>query len=68
MRSRLRSGFGNYSLPTCFNCLSEQWGGGGGLFRGDHSPTCFAAKYLVSLGLAWAERGMTALHTSILGL
>ena len=22
--SRLHSGFGNYSLPTCFNCLAEQ--------------------------------------------
>ena len=31
--------------------LSKGWG-----FRGAHRPTCFAAMYLVSLGLAWVER------------
>ena len=39
-----------------------------GGFRGVHRPTCSAAMYLVSLGLAWAERGMGALHIGILGL
>ena len=33
-----------------------------------HRPMCFAAMYLVSLGLAWAERGMGVLHISILDL
>ena len=28
MHSRPSSGLGNNSLPTCFNCLSEQWVGG----------------------------------------
>ena len=43
MRSRPRSGFGNYSPPTRFNCLSEQ--GVGGL-EGLYRPTCFAASTL----------------------
>ena len=46
---RFCSGFGNYSLLTRFNCLSEQgWlgGGGGGGVGGVHGPTCFAANTL----------------------
>ena len=39
-----------------------------GAFRGVHRPTCFAAVYLVSLGLAWAERGTGALYISIFGV
>ena len=31
-------------------------------FRGMHRPTCICSQYLVSLGLAWAERGMGALY------
>ena len=37
------------------------WARGGG-FRGTHRPTCICSQYLVSLGLAWAERGMGALY------
>ena len=37
--------------------LSKGWG-----FRGTCRPTCLAASTLVSLGLAWAERGMGALY------
>ena len=48
-----------------FNCLSEQRGLG---FREEHRPTCSAAMYLVSLGLARVERSMGASHISILGL
>ena len=29
-------------------------------FRGTYRPTCICSQYLVSLGLAWAERGMGA--------
>ena len=43
--------------------LSKGWG-----FRGAHRPTSSAAMYLVSLGLAWMERGTGALYISILGL
>ena len=32
----------------------------GGGFRGTYRPTCICSQYLVSLGLAWAERGMGA--------
>ena len=32
----------------------------GGGFRGTYRPTCICSPYLVSLGLAWAERGMGA--------
>ena len=53
----MHSGFGNYSLPTCFNWLSEQ----GVVVQRDR-------KYLVALGLVWAERDMGALYISILGL
>ena len=42
---------------------SKGWG-----YRGAHRPTCFAVMYLISLGLAWAERGMGAMYISILGL
>ena len=53
-----RSGFGNYSQPKFQLPLSAR---GGGL-RGAHKLTCSAATYLVSLGLAWAERGMDTLY------
>ena len=59
IRSRARLAFGNYSPPTRFNCLCEQGVGG---FRGTYRPTCICSQYLVSLGLAWAERGMGALY------
>ena len=36
--------------------VSKGWGG----FRGTYRPTCICSQYLVSLGLAWAERGMGA--------
>ena len=39
-----------------------------GRFRGMYRPTGFAAKYLVSLSLAWAERGIGALYISIFSL
>ena len=41
--------------------LSKGWG-----FRGVYRPTCFAAMYLVSLGLVWVERVMGTLYISIL--
>ena len=37
--------------------VSKGWG-----FRGTHRPTCICSQYLVSLGLAWVERGMGALY------
>ena len=55
---RASSAFGNYSLPTCFNCPFEQ--GVGGLEGCIGLPAC--SQHLVSLGLAWAERGMGALY------
>ena len=60
---RPHSGFGNYSLPTCFNYLSEQWVGGleGRIGLPAQQP-------ISCLGLAWAERGMGALYISILSL
>ena len=35
--------------------VSKGWG-----FRGTYRPTCICSQYLVSLGLAWVERGMSA--------
>ena len=64
MRSRLRLGFGNYLLPTCFNCLTEQ--GVGGLEGRIGLPALQPVPCLS--GLAWAERGMGILYISILGL
>ena len=43
--------------------LSMVWGS-----RGVHRPTFSATMYLVSLGLAWPEKGMGALYISVLGL
>ena len=55
MHPRLRSSFGNYSLPTNFNCLSEQWVGG--------LEGCIGLPALqpctLSLSLAW-QRGAWA--------
>ena len=38
--------------------VSKGWGG----FRGMYRPTCICSQNLVSLGLAWAERGMGTLY------
>ena len=65
MRSRSRSGFGNYSLPASFNCLSEQGMGG---FRGVYRPTCSVASTLSLLVLCGWRRVMGTLYISILGL
>ena len=43
--------------------LSQGWG-----FRRAHRPTCSAAMYSASLGVAWVERDIDTLHISILGL
>ena len=61
-RSKLPSGFGNYSFPTHLNCRSER---GLGSLEG-----CIGlpALQLVPLGLAWAERGMGILYICIPGL
>ena len=53
---KAHSGFGNYSLPTHFNRLSEQGVGG---FKGPYSPTCSAASTL-SLWVLCGQRGAWA--------
>ena len=64
--SRHCLGFGNYSLPTRFNCLAEP--GMGDLEGRIGLPALQPVLYFVPPGFAWAERGMGTLYTSIPGL
>ena len=60
IRSRPLSGFGNYSSPTCFSCLSEQgvWGLEGRIGLPALQPvpclsgSCMGALYISILGLS----------------
>ena len=61
MLSRLCSGFGNYSTPTLFSCLSEQ--GVGGLEGCIGLPALQPVLYFFRSCM-----GMGALYISILGL
>ena len=47
---------------------SLSWGVGWGGGKRDVLAYLLCSQYLVSLGLAWVERGMGALYISILGL